>query len=73
VLALVGIVVLAEMGYRLQAVRNGAAPGHVFGLIADPGSPWPWLLGAALFLAGAVLLRRTAPLARAAWQAEAAA
>lgn len=72
-LALAGVVALAEMGFRLQAARNGALPRTVFGVLADPASPWPWLLGFALFIAGAALLRRTAPLARAAWQAEAAA
>ncbi len=67
-LALAGTVGLAELAFRLQAVRNGAAPRPAFGLALDPGSPLPWLLALALLLAGALLLRRTAPHARAAWQ-----
>ncbi len=72
-LALGGIVTLSELAYRLQAVRNGAKPGLVFGLAADPAFWWPWAVGVAALLAGALLLRRTWPVARAAWQAESAA
>jgi branched-chain amino acid transport system permease protein len=73
VMALAGIVALSEMAYRLQAVRNGARPGLVFGLAADPASAWPWAAGVLLLLGGTMLLRRTWPVARAAWQAEVAA
>jgi branched-chain amino acid transport system permease protein len=73
VMALAGIVALSEMAFRLQAVRNGARPGPVLGLAADPASVWPWAAGAVLLLAGMMLLRRTWPVARAAWQAEIAA
>jgi branched-chain amino acid transport system permease protein len=58
----------AELGFRLQAVRNGAAPPPVFGVVVDPGAAWPWAAGCALALAGAAWLNRTAPRARAAWQ-----
>ena len=68
VLAVAGTVGLAELAFRLQAVRNGASPRPVFGLAVDPGSLLPWLVALALLLAGALLLRRTAPPARAAWQ-----
>ena len=68
VLALAGTVGLAELAFRLQAVRNGASPQPVFGFAADPVSILPWLLALALLAAGALLLRRTAPAARAAWQ-----
>ena len=68
VLALAGTVGLAELAFRLQAVRNGASPRPVFGFAADPVSILPWLLALALLAAGALLLRRTAPAARAAWQ-----
>ena len=68
VLAVAGTVGLAELAFRLQAVRNGALPRPVFGLAIDPGSLLPWLVALALLLAGALLLRRTAPPARAAWQ-----
>ena len=71
-LALAGTIALAELAFRLQAVRNGASPRPVLGLAIDPASPWPWLLGAALLIAGAALLRFTFPRARAAWQAAAA-
>ncbi len=59
---------LAELAYRLQAVRNGAAAGRMLGIDAQPGSPWQWAVGALLFLAGAALLRWTWPAARGAWQ-----
>ena len=68
VLAVAGTVSLAELAFRLQAVRNGALPRPVFGLAVDPGSLLPWLAALALLLAGALLLRRTTPPARAAWQ-----
>jgi len=68
VLAVAGTVGLAELAFRLQAVRNGASPRPVFGIAVDPGSLLPWLVALALLLAGALLLRRTAPPARAAWQ-----
>ncbi len=68
VLAAAGTVGLAELAFRLQAVRNGAPPRPVFGLAVDPGSLLPWLAALALLLAGALLLRHTAPPARAAWQ-----
>ncbi len=71
-LALAGVVGLAELAFRLQAVRNGASPRAVLGVAVDPMSGWPWLLGVVLLLAGAALLRVTAPRARAAWQAAAA-
>jgi len=67
-LAVAATVGLAELAFRLQAVRNGAAPRPVLGQAVDPGSLLPWLLALALLLAGALLLRRTAPHARAAWQ-----
>jgi branched-chain amino acid transport system permease protein len=67
-LALGGVVFLAELAYRLQAVRNGAAAGRMLGIDAQPGSPWQWAVGALLFLAGAALLRWTWPAARGAWQ-----
>ncbi len=72
VLAAGGVVGLAELAFRLQAVRNGAVPRPVLGLAADPGTAAPWLLALALLLAGGLLLRATAPRARAAWQAAAA-
>lgn len=68
VLALAGIVGLAELAFRLQAVRNGASARPVLGFVADPVSILPWMLALALLAAGALLLRRTAPAARAGWQ-----
>ena len=68
VLALAGVVGLAEMGFRLQAVRNGAAPRALMGFAADPGSAGPWVLAAGLVLAGGAWLRWAGPRARAAWQ-----
>jgi branched-chain amino acid transport system permease protein len=68
VLALAGTMGLAELGFRLQAVRNGASPRPVFGLALDPQGVLPWLAAAVLLLAGAWLLRRGAPAAKAAWQ-----
>ena len=72
-LSLGGIVFLAELAYRLQAVRNGASAGSMLGFAAYPQAPWQWLFGLALFGAGALLLRRTWPVARSAWQAQVAA
>ena len=70
-LALAGVIGLSELAFRLQAVRNGAAPRPLLGLAADPLAAWPWLIAAALLAGGALLLRRTGPGARAAWQAAA--
>ncbi len=67
-LALAGMLGLAELGFRLQAVRNGASPRPVLGLALDAQGILPWLTAVALLLAGAWLLRRAAPTARAAWQ-----
>ena len=71
-LALAGVVLLAELAFQLQAVRNGAAAARVLGFQSDPLSPLQWGVATALFLGGALLLRRTWPAARAAWQAQAA-
>ena len=68
-LTLGGVIGLAELGFRLQAVRNGAAPRPFLGLPADPRSWAPWAVAAALFTVGVWALRRTAPSARGAWQA----
>ncbi|WP_428391180.1 branched-chain amino acid ABC transporter permease [Lichenicoccus sp.] len=68
-LAMAGIVALAELAYRLQSMRNGLTPAPLFGLTAHPEAPWQWLVGVVLFAAGAALLRRTWPRARACWQA----
>ena len=45
----------------------------MLGFDAAPTAPGQWALGTALFLAGALLLRRTWPGARAAWQTQMAA
>ena len=71
-LTLAGVVGLAELAYRLQAVRGGAKAGRLFGLAIQPTEPAQWLIPLALFLLGAFLLRRLAPPARAAWQEAAA-
>ena len=73
ILSLGGIVFLAELAFRLQAERNGAPPGRMLGMAAQPHAPWQWAIGAALFVAGAALLRRSWPVARSAWQAQTAA
>ena len=70
-LSLAGIAFLAELAFRLQAERNGASGGQLFGL--DPHAPWPWAVGALALLAGALWLRRSWPMARSAWQAAVAA
>ena len=72
ILAMGGIVFLAELAFRLQAVRNGADAGRMLGIAAQPHALWQWAIGVALFLAGALLLRRTWPAARASWQAQVA-
>ena len=69
-LCLGGIVVLAELAFRLQAVRNGASAGQLFWMPAHPHQAWQWAVGVVLLLAGAALLRRFWPTARAAWQAQ---
>ena len=53
-LALAGVVWLAELGFRLQAVRNGAPAGLLLGMTARPHEIWQWAIGVALLLAGAV-------------------
>ena len=68
VLATAGIVALSELAFRLQAVRGGASPKPFLTLPLDPRTATPWLVAAAVALAGAWLVRRTFPAARAAWQ-----
>ena len=68
-LALAGIVAMAELAFRLQAMRNGARAKPLMGLALDPAAMLPWALGALLFIAGIWLVRRTYPAARDAWQA----
>ena len=68
VLTLGGVVFLAELAFRLQAERNGASAGQMLGMDAHPHALWQWAIGVAMFLGGALLLRRTWPGARAAWQ-----
>ena len=68
-LVLGGVVFLSELAFQLQAVRNGAPAGPVLGMPAHPLAVWPWAIGAAVLLAGAVLLRQSWPVARGAWQA----
>ena len=67
-LALAGTLGLAELAYRLQSVRNGATPRPIFGFPLSPENAAPWLVALVLLLAGAWLLRRTGPAAKAAWQ-----
>ncbi len=71
-LTLLGTVCLAELAFRLQAERNGAAPARLLGMAAHPHALWQWAAGAAVFAAGAILLGRTWPMARSAWQAQTA-
>ena len=73
VLTLGGVVFLAELAFRLQAERNGASGGKLLFMDAHPHEVWQWAIGIVLFLAGALLLRRFWPVARAAWQAQVAA
>ena len=72
-LGLAGTVALAELAFRLQAVRNGASPRPFLGLAMNPETLLPWAVALALLLAGVLLLRRTAPGARAVWQEASAA
>jgi branched-chain amino acid transport system permease protein len=72
-LAIAGVALLAELAFRLQAIRGGAsAQGRVLGLALDATTALPWVLATLCFLAGAWLLRRFFPAARAAWQEAAA-
>lgn len=67
-IGLAGLVGLAEMAYRLQAIRGGAPPGgRILFIPVDPTSPLPWLAALALAAIGILLLARTAPRARGAW------
>jgi len=66
--ALVGVIGLAELAYRLQSVRNGGPGGlHILFVPADPQSVTPWMVSLALAAVGLWLVSRTAPTARAAW------
>ena len=67
VLGVAGLIVLSELGFRLQAMRNGAGIRPIAGLYLDPGSVFPWMSGAMLVLLGALWLRHFAPIARDAW------
>ena len=73
VLVLAGIVFLAELAFRLQAERNGASGGQMLGMDAHPHALWQWAIGVVLLGGGALLLRRSWPVARAAWQRQVAA
>ena len=66
--AVMGVIALAELAFRNQAVRNGATPRPLLGFAVDPQTVLPWALAAALLLVGGWVLRRTWPGARAAWQ-----
>lgn len=70
--AVAGIIFLAELAFRLQAVRNGAGVRPILGLHADPGTAWPWLAGIVVAAAGMAWAHRAAPRAREAWMAAAA-
>jgi branched-chain amino acid transport system permease protein len=72
VLSLGGVVFLAELAFRLQAERNGAAAGRLLGMAAHPHDLWQWAIGVALFGGGALLLRWSWPVARGAWQRQVA-
>ncbi len=67
-LTLAGLIGLAEMAYRLQAVRSGGAPGRLFGFAVMPTDPVAWVAPTLLLLGGLLALRTLAPRARAAWQ-----
>ena len=71
-LALAGIVAMAELAFRLQSMRNGAAIRPIAGLYLDPGSVFPWISGTMLVVLGALWLRHFVPLARDAWLSAAA-
>lgn len=66
--ALAGLIGMAEMAYRLEAVRSGGTPGRLFGLSVMPADPLEWALPTLLLLSGLVALHRLAPRARSAWQ-----
>ena len=70
-LAISGTLLLAELAFRLQAVRNGASAGRLLGMDAQPQAIWQWAVSVALLVVGAAMLHRTWPHARAAWQAQA--
>ena len=67
-LAVAGTLGLAELGFRLQSVRNGGTPRPFLGMAIDPQSLGPWLAALLLLLLGGWLLRRRGPAAKAAWQ-----
>ena len=70
--AVAGVVFLSELAFRQQAVRNGAGVKPIAGILADPGTVWPWLAGIALAGAGAAWVHRFTPRAREAWLGAAA-
>ncbi len=72
VLAVAGVVTLAELAFRLQAMRNGARARPLLGYALDPQALAPWAAAALVCGAGIWLVRRTYPAAREAWQAAAA-
>jgi branched-chain amino acid transport system permease protein len=67
-LALAGVIGLAETAYRLQSIRGGGPlGGHILFIPADPQTAGPWVVSLLLAAIGLWYLRRTAPIARGAW------
>jgi len=68
VIGLAGLIGLAELAFRLQAIRGGApGGGRILYIPADPTAALPWIVSLALAVAGVALVARTAPVARGMW------
>lgn len=67
-IGLAGLIGLAELAFRLQAIRGGApGGGRILYIPADPTAVLPWIVSLALAAIGLLLVRRTLPAARGIW------
>ena len=63
-----GVIGLAELAYRLQAIRGGApGGGHILYIPVDPTAVLPWVVSLVLAAVGLVLVTRTVPAAHNTW------
>ena len=65
---LVGAVLLLEISYRLSTQPESGSRLKLLWMTLDASTPWPWLAGTVLLVAGFLGFRKTWPYVAAAWQ-----
>ncbi len=68
-IALAGLVGLVEIIYHIKTEAGADSAMSLMGLTFDAAQPTPWLICAALFIAGSLLFRWSTPRVRASWDA----